>query len=426
MRVLITQGTLHRLSGSEVVTFELAEHFSREGAEVSVASHGFNSMWRERLGELPAVELFGVSQDALRERFEDAPPDVAWVHHSVIPPWLLDATAGVTVFHHMSSFHPAEFPISGRIEFAIADTIAFPSREALDFHASSPQFGRSTAPRLEVFGNPAPDRFYIAEPAASSSLRSVLIVSNHVPDEIRAAVTLLEQRGVSVRVFGENQAAGDAWTPVTEQDVGEANAIISIGKTVQYALVGGTPVYCYDYFGGPGWLSESNFDRARHFNFSGRGFSQKTAEQIADEILGGYETASVHAHDLHAAWASEFLYSTAVPRILERGGGTRLPPPDPADLADFLAAQNALALYMAGHADFGERMRHLELHLAERDARLSLLQETIEERDARVRTLQALVDQHDGLDLRGTIKDYVARRSARRGSGDIDARGRLG
>ena len=49
------------------------------------------------------------------------------------------------------------------------------------------------------------------------------------------------------------------------------------------------PVYCYDHFGGPGWLSADNLDLAGQKNFSGRGFARKTSEVIAQEIVNGYQ-----------------------------------------------------------------------------------------------------------------------------------------
>jgi hypothetical protein len=48
------------------------------------------------------------------------------------------------------------------------------------------------------------------------------------------------------------------------------DCVISIGKTVQYCLVQGIPVFLYDRFGGPGYLNESNYELAEYYNFSGR------------------------------------------------------------------------------------------------------------------------------------------------------------
>ncbi|PJG86508.1 hypothetical protein CVP05_01505 [Conservatibacter flavescens] len=75
------------------------------------------------------------------------------------------------------------------------------------------------------------------------------------------------------------------------------DVIISIGKTVQYALLGHKPVYCYDHFGGCGYLNADNFDKAKWHNFSGRGFDKKTAEQIASELVDGFKSALQFAQD---------------------------------------------------------------------------------------------------------------------------------
>ena len=50
-----------------------------------------------------------------------------------------------------------------------------------------------------------------------------------------------------------------------------------------------TPIYCYDHFGGPGYLNTENFSKAKYFNFSGRGFSRKDANTIASEVIDGFD-----------------------------------------------------------------------------------------------------------------------------------------
>ncbi|WP_416914340.1 hypothetical protein [Seohaeicola sp.] len=62
--------------------------------------------------------------------------------------------------------------------------------------------------------------------------------------------------------------------------------VLTIGKSVQYAMAARRPVYVYDRFGGPGWITSENFKNAEKFNFSGRCVGQeKRAEEIASEIL---------------------------------------------------------------------------------------------------------------------------------------------
>ena len=67
--------------------------------------------------------------------------------------------------------------------------------------------------------------------------------------------------------------------------------VITIGRTVPRCLAMGVPVYVYDYLGGPGYLTESNFNLAERNNFSGRGFQKKTSDELFEEIRGGYDPA---------------------------------------------------------------------------------------------------------------------------------------
>lgn len=63
------------------------------------------------------------------------------------------------------------------------------------------------------------------------------------------------------------------------------DSVISIGKTVQYCLASHISVFCYDHFGEPGYISRNNYDKARHHNFSGRGFSRHTKARLYKMII---------------------------------------------------------------------------------------------------------------------------------------------
>jgi hypothetical protein len=74
------------------------------------------------------------------------------------------------------------------------------------------------------------------------------------------------------------------------------------------------PVYCYDYFGGPGYLSDSNIERAAHFNFAGRcGRRRLSAEAIADELVRGYGVAVAWVRGVDP---ERFRLERAVDRVL--------------------------------------------------------------------------------------------------------------
>ena len=74
------------------------------------------------------------------------------------------------------------------------------------------------------------------------------------------------------------------------------DVVITIGRTVQMGLVMGIPVYCYDHFGGPGYITTENIDFNEFYNFSGRQEENNFTEikvhdfgKIFDDIYSNYE-----------------------------------------------------------------------------------------------------------------------------------------
>ena len=123
-------------------------------------------------------------------------------------------------------------------------------------------------PRAHVFHNAAPARYARPAGAPRQALRKLILVSNHLPHEVKEAAVLLRARGIDVKRWGRG---GDVRNMrLLPKHLDDVDAVVSIGKTVQYALRSRVPVFVYDRFGGPGWLTPDNFDRCAHANFSGR------------------------------------------------------------------------------------------------------------------------------------------------------------
>jgi hypothetical protein len=87
---------------------------------------------------------------------------------------------------------------------------------------------------------------------------------------------------------------------ITSKILLQYDAIITIGKTAQFALALGIPLYNYDYFGGPGWITPHNLDLEESYNFAGRKMNhnelQKDSETIAKEIISGEEVSTYQNH----------------------------------------------------------------------------------------------------------------------------------
>ncbi|SIN70593.1 glycosyltransferase family protein [Agromyces cerinus] len=316
--ILITQSQLRRFAGSEIVTLELVEHFASTGSPVVVVTHAFESPMREEILNAGDVEVILMSDPNLSDRLGQYDFELVWIHHCVIPKIVAagDIDAPI-VFNHMSGVHPIEHPMLPSIERQLATLSLFNSEETMEAQSARGALASLSHERIRVFPNPAPDAF-TAMPALNARARPRLaIVSNHIPDELLEAVALLEGR-IDLDLFGESTAkATTQLSRITPSLLGEYDAVVTIGKTVQYALVGGRPVYCYDRFGGPGWLNPSNLEKSAHHNFSGRGFGQKTAETIADELENGLVDAKTHLDEIADRIGDCYLLSSQIPRVIE-------------------------------------------------------------------------------------------------------------
>ncbi|MDH6179965.1 hypothetical protein M2152_000147 [Microbacteriaceae bacterium SG_E_30_P1] len=344
MRVLITTNHLRNLAGSEVVTLELIEHFLARDWYVDVYTHDLGEPMLGEIQKLPSWGRLTLHVADLDAEFGEA-YDLIWVQHSILPPGLLRRleAGGVDapmIWHHLSSFMDVELPRHAGIENQLA---------ALSMGMSSTtverlkEFGL-TAENLEVFDNPAPDAFADAVRDPVSALRRILVVSNHAPAEVREAADALAELGIEVVFLG----ADDGPVRVTPETLSDVDAVLTIGKTVQYALSMGIPVYLYDHFGGPGWLTDETIAAAAHDSFSGRKEGrQLAAQQLVAEITGGFDTARDFATDRRPEHAERWRLSTRLDALLNdervvRAGVASLSPEDARQLSSLIALHRDL------------------------------------------------------------------------------------
>lgn len=255
MKILLTNRALYNVGGSELVTVELAEELGREhDVTVYTKIHG---------GPLDVSHLRVVT-----EQPDPAEFDLLWIHHNMLIHGLgfRKRPGQRIIFNHMSSYVPEEWPKLPGYEMALADRVLCNSEETRRVLEDRGLKG------VELFQNPAPIQFEIY----SSGILGGLSISNHPPKELAPVIANIAAIG------GPNGGTGQR--RVTFRDLVNTRFVICNGKTVQYALRAGVPVYLYDMFGGPGWLNEGNFHRAEQFNFSGRGFSRKTTDEIRAEL----------------------------------------------------------------------------------------------------------------------------------------------
>ena len=286
--ILLTQYAIYNIAGSEIVILELAKYLMSLGAHVGVYT------W---CADSPMINFFHeanikIVSEGDYEFFDHC--DYIWVHHQVLPDYIITQLAkgkynsrAKFLFFHMSGLegHLLEQPYIYGLERAIASRILYVSKEAQETITKC-CFITPVEQEECLYPNPAPVEFAAIKPRRSR-LRRILVVSNHPPQEILALRGKLGNLEISY--LGEDN---DRYTLLTPETLAQYDLVITIGKTVQYCLVAGIPVYVYDHFGGPGYLNDKNFDASAAVNFSGRRSSRKSTTEIVQQILSGYKNAA--------------------------------------------------------------------------------------------------------------------------------------
>lgn len=286
-KALVLTNHLWGISGSEVSALEVIEEMVSLGYVVTVGTNLLSKGYRDYFEGLH-VRAFDDCKHIDLAAF-----DFVWAQHLVAPLCKnfggIASETGKYFSVHLSPYESLELIgldfLPSATHAVIANSFETRSR-ILDL------LGRST-PVLNFF-NAAPRRFRVTHQHRTSAngLKRLLIVSNHLPSELVEAIEIVRSQGRTVDVYGVD----GRYRRVRPEDIANADAVVTIGKTAQYAILGRAPVYCYDQFGGPGWLTTKNVFEAKRFNFSGRCCGRRlTSREIAHELLGNFEEALVMA-----------------------------------------------------------------------------------------------------------------------------------
>lgn len=317
--VLISQAHLAEWAGSEVVTAELAEFFLNQGAKVVICTFAQGAVANEIRELSERLWILDYDSEELEDLLQKSPPVLAWIHHSVIPRYILERVSSIPiVFNHMSASVPIEYSLNYLLELKMSTLSVYNAPKILDSHLATRCLDGYEPNRFQIFQNPAPAAYSINTHAGKSIEPRILVVTNHAPEELVAALDELALTAEITRIGTESQS-NFVSQRVTPELIAQHDVVISIGKTVQYALAAGTPVYCYDYFGGPGWITPENAEEASYDNFSGRGFAKKTVGQLVDEIGSGIVSSETfsRATALREDWGLRISLPLRMSTLLE-------------------------------------------------------------------------------------------------------------
>ncbi len=303
--ILFTTHFLKGFTGSELAIYDLAREFLARGYEVAVGSFE---------NQMPLIQFF----EEINVRIIDLKNidseyfDFVWSQHFTTIELIVakGLRAKKIIFSSLSPYEPLESPplCIDKISLFLANSDE--TKDALCKMGVSQD-------EVMIFPNPASHEYFEdTEPNIDvKKPKKIAVVSNRIQSEIEECAKILAESGVIFDFFGFYKNV----KMITPQILKEYDLVITIGRTVQYCLAMGKPVYCYDRFGGPGYIVEENMQLARYYNFSGRCVkTQRSSEDIALEIMSKFEEA-VKNIPFNKKYAKEnFCLKSNVDSVLSR------------------------------------------------------------------------------------------------------------
>ncbi|MGV2130871.1 hypothetical protein ACQZ4Q_09495 [Agrobacterium vitis] len=301
-------------AGAEITVLELAEDFARRGWHCHIMAGV--------IGQPLALVAYarGIEVTEIGDRVPIADFDLVWCQHGTLADLDLEALKGAERRPYIVSAHLSPF-------MKLEQVFHPYSNELVDLVVANSVETASSLPswldrEIWINHNAAPESF-LKSRSYSPKISSILCVSNHLPGELSHVLLHFERNlGVNVQRIG----LGAELRRVKADDILGSDVVISIGKTVQYALASRTPIYNYDYLGGEGWISEDNIQAVSEYNFSGRPSCRRlTSAEIFEEISSGYQMAVENMQSFNQELLEQFHLSNFVERLLARVEEVRQP-----------------------------------------------------------------------------------------------------
>jgi O-antigen biosynthesis protein len=310
LKLLLTTHHLTNYGGSELVTLDLANEFKQIGWDVIVATFQLGGEI-EKDFKTSGVEIFNVLNDPLPQ----VEFDLVWSHHYPVLIKCLIEDSITTKSLILSSLSPYE-PLEAIPFFHTqADLILCNSDETRQEIIKDENYNNFDESKLFVFKNSVPfNWFNLSLDRKGLELKKVAIISNHPPIEILEAINILKTKGIDADLIGIHG------TPklVNIDLLTSYDAIVTIGRTTQHCMALNIPVFCYDRFGGPGWLTPANFQLAEWFNYSGRCCHQKiSSQQIVTELIEGFSKAKGYGEFFKTYSINNYLLKNNIDAVLE-------------------------------------------------------------------------------------------------------------
>ena len=260
-RIVITALFMNNFTGSVFVVSEFAMYFAKHGYKVHIFTFYKDKKVIRSMVNHKNIKVINLKKSWFIPRIRASL--IIGLHHDVFD--MLMKTNRVTgdkiIYFSLSPYDNAE-KISEQYH-------NFTRVYCNSWETAQVRGKENPKQQLHVFNNSVTPEFLIDyNKKYNKKLKKIAIVSNHgifLPNGDFHKYAL--SSGLDVTFFGSQSGNSKKIEP---QDLLGFDAIISIGRTVQYALCLGVPIFCYDRFGGPGYITLDNWESMEKMNYSGR------------------------------------------------------------------------------------------------------------------------------------------------------------
>lgn len=307
MKVLFLCMYMSGLHGSVLHVLEYAKFFRSLDAEVFIGAIFIDQDIR-KIAAAENIHLCRITNIPV-----DIEYDIVYALHLFLFPYLL--FKGLTYKHFILGLLSVKAPVEQlppSCMYPYLDLITAISPEIIaryrdEFHLDEKLF--------TLVPNPLPLEFLEKSGVKrewAGKIGKVAVVSNHrVQELLEMAATAPWQTDFFGTEYGNR-------VTITPELLLGYDAVITIGKTVQYGMGLGVPVFEYDYKGGCGWITPQNMEAEARTNFSGRSTpAKRDAATLVRDLEAGYANAASQAATLRAQALETFSIIKLITRQMK-------------------------------------------------------------------------------------------------------------
>lgn len=292
--VIITNNCLKFHSGSEMITLDLCDYFVGKGWNVYLCAFGIGQPLSRHLN--PKVKQIDLNKRQIPIKQADL---VIGHHKNVIDKVMETVKCGKVYQNTLSVFFGIE-------DFSKYTTRAFANSGSVkDIKQSKVKIP------IEIFPNCCNQTYFKQTKQINKQIKKIAIITNHQ--------WYKGLKKPSVDIIGGWNARFVEAKLLLQYDL-----VITIGRTVQQCLCLGIPVYCYDRFGGPGYITLDNIDFNEYYNFSGRqklyDYSQEkhpNFDKIFADIYNNYESICKQQNELVSIARQRYNFQKNLDEVLK-------------------------------------------------------------------------------------------------------------